>query len=473
MGIKSSIGKLASKVASKFGASPQYIRAKYDAAQTSSQNIEHWANADNLSANAANSSGVRQILRSRSRYEVSNNSIARGIINTLADDVVGTGPRLQMQIPGAKELNAEIEAAWHEWAEAIGLDSKLRTMRISRAQDGEIFAIMTNNPRIPTPVTLDIRLLEGERVATDSMLPIENDVDGILFDTFGNPISYNVLRQDPNGLHNISFTNESDTVEAKAMIHWFRPDRPGQARGVPEITSALPLFAYGRRYTLATVAAAESAANFAAILKSNLPPNVEFDEAVEFEEFPLSRNMITTVPMGYSLEQLKAEQPTATYAEFKKELIAEIARCLSMPYNIAAGDSSNSNFASGQLDFQTYMKSIECDRASMVREVLNRIFAEWIAEAVLRGMFGAELAALGSKFPHMWYFDNREVVDVMKAAKATTLALENGTTTLAIEYAKQGKDWEPNMAQRARELEEWNKMKPKEPETTPEASRNG
>lgn len=72
------------------------LRAKYDAANTTLDNVKHWSRADGLSASAANSPDVRRILRNRSRYEVANNSYARGITLTLANDVVGTGPRLQM-----------------------------------------------------------------------------------------------------------------------------------------------------------------------------------------------------------------------------------------------------------------------------------------------------------------------------------------------------------------------------------------
>jgi len=72
------------------------IRAKFDSAQTTPDNRRHWANADLLSADAAATPEVRRILRSRARYEVANNCYARGIILTLANDVIGTGPRLQM-----------------------------------------------------------------------------------------------------------------------------------------------------------------------------------------------------------------------------------------------------------------------------------------------------------------------------------------------------------------------------------------
>ena len=52
------------------------------------------------------------------------------------------------------------------------------------------------------------------------------------------------------------YKDNIDVIDANAVIHWFRADRPGQHRGVPEITPALPLFAQLRRYTLAVLGAA-------------------------------------------------------------------------------------------------------------------------------------------------------------------------------------------------------------------------
>ena len=43
------------------------VRARYDAASTNDENRRHWANADSLSANAANSPEVRRVLRNRAR----------------------------------------------------------------------------------------------------------------------------------------------------------------------------------------------------------------------------------------------------------------------------------------------------------------------------------------------------------------------------------------------------------------------
>jgi capsid protein len=133
------------------------LRAKFDSAQTTHDNRRHWANADCLSADAAASPAIRRTLRSRSRYEVANNSYARGIVLTLANDVIGTGPRLQMLGEDGK-ANRQIEAEFAAWAHATDLPARLRTMRAARAHDGEAFALLFSNDRLDSPVNLDFKL---------------------------------------------------------------------------------------------------------------------------------------------------------------------------------------------------------------------------------------------------------------------------------------------------------------------------
>ena len=121
------------------------IRGRYDAAVTTDGNRRHWANADGFSADTAANPEVRRVLRNRARYEVANNSYARGIVCTLANDVVGTGPRLQM-LTGDPDADRRIESAFADWAAAIGLAAKLRTMRMARAESGESFALLAPEP---------------------------------------------------------------------------------------------------------------------------------------------------------------------------------------------------------------------------------------------------------------------------------------------------------------------------------------
>jgi len=427
---------------------PAVLRARYDAAQTTAENARHWAMADALSADSAASADVRKKLRERARYEVANNSYARGIVLTIANDCVGTGPRLQLLTDNA-EVNRAVETAFADWARAVNLAEKLRTMRMAKATDGETFAVLTANPLIDSPVALDVQLVEADRVASPvmSIWPTVTDVDGIMLDAWGNPQTYTVLRQHPGDL--VAWKTQYDLVPAEAVVHWFRSDRPGQHRGVPEITPALPLFAQLRRYTLAVIAAAETAADFAAVLFTDAPANGEAQALEPMDVVELEKRMATVLPDGWRLGQIEAQQPTTSYAEFKREILNEIARCLNLPYNIAACNSSGYNYASGRLDHQTYYKAIRVEQAHLAEVVLDRIFAAWVAEAMLT----SELSMLRRMrgLAHPWFFAGTEHVDPAKEANAQSTRLASNTTTLAAEYARQGQDWEVELRQRAKE----------------------
>ena len=427
----------------------RFIRAKFDSAQTTPENRRHWANADYLAADAAANPQVRQTLRNRARYEVANNSYARGIVLTLANDVIGTGPRLQMLLGDGTDagVNQIIEREFAAWARAVDLAGKLRTMRMARAQDGEAFALLVSNDNLDSPVKLDLRLVEADQVTTPGLaLPKAGGVDGIVFDEFGNPEEYHVLKAHPGGATG-AVGQDYDKVPAASVIHWFRADRPGQSRGLPDILPALPLFAQLRRYTLAVIAAAESAANIAIFMKTNAPAGGEAAEVEPMATMEFEPNMAVFGPEGWEPSQIRAEQPATTYGEFKHEILNEIARCLNMPFNVAACNSSGYNYASGRLDHQTYFKSIRVEQAHVETGVLDRIFDAWMAEAVK--VFG--LGAIDA-WPHQWFWDGHEHVDPAKEATAQATRLASHTTTLAAEYARQGKDWETELRQRAKEV---------------------
>ncbi len=428
------------------------LLGRYDAAVTNDDNRRHWAAADGLSANAANSREVRRTLRNRARYEVANNSYARGIVLTLANDVIGTGPRLQlMSLDG--NANRGIEQAFQQWAKVVDLPSKLRTMRMARATDGEAFAILINNSKLPTSVQLDLRLIEAEQVCSPDLVSgTANSVDGVIFDADGNAIEYHVLRKHP-GDSNFSQQLEYDRLPADSVLHWFRMDRPGQARGIPDIMPALPLFAQLRRFTLAVLAAAETAADFAGILYTDAPAGGEADAAEPFEPIELEKRALITMPGGWKMAQMQAEQPATTYAEFKRELLNEIARCLNMPYNVAAANSSGYNYASGRLDHQTYYKSIRVEQSHIETVILDRLLAAWLDEAALvPDLLPSGLGPIAT-WSHQWFWDGHEHVDPAKEANAQATRLASNTTTLAYEYARQGRDWEEALRQRAKELQ--------------------
>ena len=99
------------KASSQTRSLPAVVRARYDAAQTTAENARHWAMADALSADGAASPDVRRKLRERARYEVANNSYAKGIADHRHR--VGTG-ELELLTEDAN-ANHAVETAVAEW----------------------------------------------------------------------------------------------------------------------------------------------------------------------------------------------------------------------------------------------------------------------------------------------------------------------------------------------------------------------
>lgn len=431
------------------------LRASYDAAATTTRNERHWANADGKSAAQATSADVRQTLRRRARYEChESNSYAAGIVRTLANDTIGTGPRLQLMIPKRADAARFIERELMLWSYECRLAEKLRTMRVSKAVDGEAFAAFVTNPSLNTRVQLDLALIECDRVTSSSWAAFDDpdEADGIYFDRFGNPQSYKVLREHPGEGTYVTAVADYDTVPAEDMVHVFRCDRPGQRRGVPEIAPALPLFALLRRFTLATLHAAETAASYAGVLETNDPATDPANDAEVGDVVEVEHNSLLVLPDGRKLSQLKPEHPTTTFEMFKREVMREAARCLNVPYNVASGDSSSYNYASGRLDHQTYDRSIKIEQDYFGGACLDRTFMRWLEEAMLIPGYLPEGLPPFVEWNWLWFFDGRPHVDPLKEAAASTTLINGLLQTEKAYFAERGLDWEEQERQMATEL---------------------
>jgi len=439
-----------SMVLSRVNLSRSRLKARYDASADPDGMRRWWANADALSADAANSAEVRRKLRMRARYEVANNSYAKGIVLTLANYIIGTGPRLQM-LTANTELNSLVEKEFARWCKAINLASKLRTMVQSKVVDGEAFALLVTNPKVDSPVKLDVILVEADQVTTPyiSMLD-KNAVDGIRFDRYGNPAEYDILPEHPGSLQ--LTTLKPDVYKASQVLHWFRPDRPGQHRGISEIVPGLTLYAMLRRYGMAVVEAAETAANYSAVLEQSVVDGDEADPIEPFSTEEVERNMLTALPRGSKLNQLKAEQPTSGHDQFVRTTMNEASRCVNMPLNVALCDSSKSNYASGRMDYQVFYKAVGIDQADNENRIIDRLFNEFLLEARMVYDPIRDAGQMAVRPDHQYFWDGLEHVDPVKESKSTEIELGVGMTSFAREYARKGLDWENEMGQQAKAL---------------------
>ncbi len=423
------------------------VNATYDAARDSTQMVNYWANADNYDSDSANSSGVRRRLVARARYEAANNGYVDGILQTHTAFICGTGPQLRMQTtrPG---FNQVVEARWRAWCKAVKFRRKLACMVHAKIQDGETFALIVRNKRNGDRVDLDFVPFETEMCHSPGVVSWkQGHIDGIHFDEYGSPVAYDILKRHPGANNSWGVTQESMRVPAKWVLHWFHYRRPGQHRGVPQITSTLNTGAAARRFREATISAAETAANFTAFLHTDMLPDAteENDSPAGMSALEIQRNMMVSLPKAYHVSQMKAEHPTTTYVDFNESLVTEAARPLNMPRNVAMCNSSGYNFASGKLDHGTYFLTVNIDREDVQDELLDPIFRTWYEWARLVYGWGLEKDVPN----HTFDWPQHPVGDIKALAVARDTNLKNGVASPSSICAEDGIDWEDHVAEMA------------------------
>jgi len=426
------------------------IAATYDAASDAIDFQNHWANADAYDADSANSFAVRARLVQRSRYENANNGYADGIASTWATDLIGVGPALRMQT-GSEGFNELVEREWQTWTKAIQFRRKLWCLAHALHVDGEGLAVIRQNPRVRHRVQMDIRLYETEHCQTPLLsFGDPNYVDGIKFDEFGDPLWYDILRHHPGSSHRYQLDLTPERVPARYIVHWLKLKRPGQHRGIPACTSTLNVGAAARRWREATLAAAETAADFAVLLKTMFEPD-ELDAAEPFSTLEIQKRMMTALPNNSEPFQMRGEHPNATYETFHKLLVNEQARPKAMPYNKAACDSSSYNYASGRLDHQTYYAALDVDREDCNDLALDPLFDVWFDYAVVAfGWLGGNPDAIGpAARSHLWDWPKHRVADIKQEADANDTQLKNATKSLAGIYTEAGQDYEDEVIKQA------------------------
>lgn len=444
-------------------ASARSVRAKYDAAQTTPQNRNHWAQADGLSPRAAMTSQIRWTLRNRARYEIANNCYAKGIVSTLVSYTVGPGPEFGLDYLGSdleqrqvSEVNRTVSRLFWEWWECAGMPTKLQTTAQATVGDGEGFLrrYSMNTDRFPLwecPVTLNFQPIEADYFE-NPLVDLLSDDSGVVTDQNGDVRGYYMYERHPGDY----FTTMQIPKLARRsdIYHVYRIDRPGQLRGIPWLTPALPIFSNMRRFVLATLGAAEAAANPSGVLYTDAPPDEDEDVyAAPFEEIETVRSALMTLPNTYKLEQFRAEHPNAQYEAFITACVREAARCVDMPVVLAL-DASKYNYASGRLDLQGFWQARSSERYHLYeRGICNRAYMDWLDEALLIPGYLPKLFLQTVKdwYPN-WRWREPEHVDRSKEATGQQTELANNTTTLAREYARRGLYWEDELRQRAREM---------------------
>jgi capsid protein len=442
------------------------LQAHYDSASTTDENKRHWAEARNNTPLTVNSPDTRRKLRIRARYEHDNNCYLSGMVSTVSKDMIGSSPPKLQLMTEDRTFNSFVEDEWRKWGESktVNLTQKLKLLDSTKIIEGEGFFLFHSDEQTEreTNYSINPQVLSAARVTDPhfSMFKPDSSIyndDGVLINLqTGRPEGYMLTDLTSEVYGNINVFQRGHYVSAKYLHQWFTPTRPQQYRGVCEVQAALTKFSYLRRYSLATVAAAEFAACLAGVMKTNQPLQDGPAIVKDYSQVELVRNMLISLPEGWEASQFEPKQPIAQYADFINTELREIGRLLDIPRGVMLGDSSAYNYSSARMDYQGYDARIIYYRGQFIIIILDPLFAEWYVEflmyhsnnpdktiqALIRS--NTVYAPNGQVIipRHTWQFSKRESIDPEKDANAAKTRMSIGLSNPAIEAAALGYDWE-------------------------------
>lgn len=397
---------------------------RWEAAKTDRLNQSHWSGVSGQPINADLATWLNN-LRHRCEYEVANNSLVEGMVNTYQLCTVGSeAPALSLTTRD-EDYAARRAAIWDEWSSTAGSNQQLSLVEILHLWirglfgSGEFFTQIVSVSDAG-PIKLRLLPIHAYRCFTPPyMLGIPEVALGVKRDIQNRrPTHYYISQPWIYQAYEV-YTGQFDEIPYADMIHGFLLNEPDQVRGVPLIASCLDSIAQLRDFKTETLDAARAAADWAVVLTTQHPdsPFFQVNETTDVE-----RRTIRSMPPGWDAKQMSPAHPGPQFIPFYEAIAREVGGPIAMPLMMLLLDSSSSNYSSARFDGQMFWRGVSKVQGWLGR-ILARVEALVAREAEMIGLLPTPPADLMRQF--VW--PKAPHVDPIKEATAERMQLENGS----------------------------------------------
>lgn len=402
-----------------------------------------WQGFRDMPASLSAQHAARGPLARRARYLAANNPLAASAVEAWVSALVGTGIKPQSAHAVANiraALNLSFEA-WTDDADADGLTDfyALQAVMVRRMViDGEAFALL-----IDDDAGLRLRLIDAEQVDASlnrSLADGGRIVQGVEFDAAGRRIAYHVLPERP-GLAFAALSLTPQRVPAENIAHVFKPEVPGQVRGVSWFAPVMLRLADLDSWRDAQLVRQKVAAMLAGFVTSPDGSGQPFDGEAE----PLN-----TLVGGLEPGTLKFLEPGqditfsspanigAEVIDFAKVTEREIAVGLGLPASTLTGDLSDVNYSSIRAGLVEFRRRVEALQHGVVAfQMLRPIWRRWAAAEVLSGRIRTTIdAALPVKFitpKTQWVDPAKDVAAELEAIAGGLMSRREAVTSRGVD----------------------------------------
>lgn len=416
----------------------------------------------------------------RSRDLDRNNGIARGILTTKVDNVVGTGLRLAARpdyralgwtAQQASEWSRNVESKWKAWWWSTAchagdtLTGDQLTQQIFRSQllNGAALALPLWIPDRGDGFATKLQTVESDRLRTPyGMADTATMRNGIQFDDYGAPIGYWILKIHPGDVYRFMYIARPEDFEfiprytdfgRKRVLHIFASERSGQTTGKPLFSSILNLFKQVDRYTEAELAAAVANSMIAMTIETPLEEasilelfNGDHDQylaARRQSAVAMSSGKVMPLFPGDKMSPFIPGRPATEFGAFTENIYRIIGCGTDLPYEWVTRNWTQSNYSSQRAALLEVWRAFTRERDNLGTQWMDPCYQLFMEEQVdagnidAPGFYDNKLAYLRCR----WIGPGRGWVDPTKEAQAAQLRMQIQVSTLEDECAEQGKDW--------------------------------
>lgn len=408
-------------------------------------------------------------LRARARDLAKNNDYARKFIGMCQNNIVGPdGFRFQARVVDEGTTRSDglandaIEAALLEWSRAcdvtgtMSLRDVCETLIGGMPTDGEFLVRKIVGPAAGNRFNFALELIDVDRIDTTHTELLPNGgrvIMGVEQDAAGRTLALHLFQNHPNDLAG-SQQRRKIRVPVSELIHRFRVDVPGQARGVPWMAPGMLSLHHLGGFMLSALLAAEHGANHYGFFRTpdGLAP-IGADEAGDGQQITTSQpGTFDTLPPGVEFSPFDSKYPEQNFGPFVKVALQRIASGWRVAYHSLANDLEGVNFSSIRSGTLEERDRWAADQRWFIDAFLEPMFAAWLQQALLSSAIvlpnGSALPAsrLAKFMAHEWQPRRWDWVDPRADMEAKVLAVRAGLMAPQTLAAQMGQDFEDVLA---------------------------
>lgn len=435
----------------------------------------------------ADSLGDLPTLRSRSRSLLRNTPIATGAVRTNQVHVIGSGLKLQSRINAdvlgmteddADKWQQKTEIEFRSWADSLDCDINRNKnfydfqnlIFRSILESGDCFVLPLFKEISTLNYGLRLQTLEADRVENPNNKRDTTELSGgVQKDKNGTPKKYWIRTQHP-GTEKTPIERKWDSISAftgngrRKIIHVYEQLRPSQSRGIPYLAPVMEMLHQLGKYTDSELQSAvissyftvfvttkEGGANFSTFL-----PSDEGGESTD-EDYTMGSGAIVGLAEGEEISTANPGRPNATFDPFVMSILRQIGAALGLPYELLIEHFTKS-YSAARTAMLLAWKVFMTRRSFMVAHFCDLIYELWMEEAVLRERilapgFLTEPLFRKAYLGNMWIGPAAGQIDPTKETGAAQDRVDGFFSTIAIESASMGFDFDQNMKQIKKEKE--------------------